>query len=120
MIGAALETRADDFVRLNVSQLQDSKRSDDATITPPYSRGYAAVKGFRDPNLKLTGDFHEAIFFATDGDTFFLSSTDPKMPMLVDRYSDAIFGIAPSRREDGKQVALEAVSKLYNEYVLNA
>lgn len=99
--------------------MQDSKRADDATITPPYSRGYAAMKGFSNPNLRLTGDFHEAMFFATDGDMFFLSSTDPKMPMLIDKYSEKIFGIAPSRQDAGQQIALQAVSKLYNKYVLN-
>ena len=120
MIGAALESRADEFVKLNVEQMQDSKRADDATITPKYSPGYAAFKGFSNPNLKLTGSFHKRMFFATDGRTFFLSSDDEKMPSLVGRYSDTIFGIAPSRKEKGQAVALGAVSELYNKMVLNA
>ena len=119
MIGAALESVADEFVALNVSQMQDSKRADDATITPKYSPKYAAFKGFPNPNLKLTGMFHKRMYFATTGKMFFLSSEDEKMPGLVDRYSEKIFGIAPSRQSKGQETAQNAIVKLYNREVLN-
>jgi len=119
MIGAALESVADEFVALNVSQMQDSKRADDATITPKYSPKYAAFKGFPNPNLKLTGMFHKKMYFSSNGRMFFINSEDEKTTALASRYSEKIFGIAPSRQSKGQEIAQNAVAQLYNREVLN-
>jgi hypothetical protein len=59
------------------------------------------------------------MYFATTGKMFFLSSEDEKMPSLVDRYSEKIFGIAPSRLSRGQETAQNAIAQLYNREVLN-
>jgi len=59
-IGTAINNSQDVILETNKRQLSESKLSTGKTITPPYSKGYAAFKGFKNPNLLLTGDFQDA------------------------------------------------------------
>jgi len=118
-IAEALDEKGQAFADINKMQMLESKRSDEATITPRYSPNYAKRKGFQNPNLKLTGDFQDDMFFQTDGREFFITSSDVKMPWLVDRYSEKIFGIAKSKAHIAQAIALSSLARLYNKFVLN-
>lgn len=118
-IAEALDEKGQSFADINKMQMLESKRSDEATITPRYSPNYAKRKGFSNPNLKLKGDFQADMFFQTDGREFFITSSDDKMPWLVDRYSEKIFGIAPSKAHIGQEIALSSIARIWNKFVLN-
>ncbi len=104
------------FVDLNIKQMLNSKDSNDELIEPEYSENYRRFKGFPNPNLKVSGDFHEGTFLITNENegTYFMSSFDHKMPLLVARYGEPIFGIAPSNESKATR---EASKNMFNNYV---
>ena len=104
------------FVDLNIKQMLNSKDSMDELIVPEYRKRYARFKGFPNPNLKLRGDFQDSMFMITNENegTYFISSFDPKMPLLVARYGEPIFGIAPSNEN---KASSEASNNMFNNYV---
>jgi hypothetical protein len=97
----------------------ESRRADGYQITPEYSPRYAKFKGFEFPNLYLTGAFQGDMFFMTEGKDFFITSSDDKMPALVDRYSEKIFGIPVTRQDEAQQIAHDSLARIYNKEVLN-
>ena len=120
MVTIALEEQGQAFTDINKSQMALSIRSDDHAITPLYSPAYAKKKGFTHPDLKVKGDFQDDMFFQTDGREFFITSSDVKMPWLVDHYSEKLFGIAPVRQQKAQGIALSSLARLYNKMVLDA
>ena len=96
LIAKAIQDSEKELVQLNRNQMLKSKDAKDTTIKPKYSAKYADFKGFDNPNLKLSGDFQKDMFLEVDTKHFFLESFDFKSPFLTGRYSDDIFGIAPS------------------------
>ncbi|TRZ51259.1 hypothetical protein D4R99_04620 [bacterium] len=120
IIAEALNENEDAFVQLNQEAMLNSMKSDGGRIEPAYrSQAYADKKGRNYPDLKLTGAFQGDMSFFTDGEEFFLTSNDPKMPKLVDKYTLKIFGIAPIYRPLAQGRALSTIARMFNKYVLN-
>jgi hypothetical protein len=84
---------------------------------PAYARMKAAmnpVPGLGVPDLKLTGDFWKGIYVDIRGDRVIIDSVDEKTQDLVDKYSEAIFGLnkntkAEFVREDLRPVFIKTV-----------
>jgi len=93
LIIKAVREREAELADLNVEQLEKSKYSTGETIEPEYSSDYASFKGFKNPDLKLTGDFHSGIFADVQGDVIEFDSTDFKASKLQGKYGDDIFGV---------------------------
>ncbi len=120
VIAEALNENEDAFVQLNQTAMLNSMKSDGGRIEPAYrSQAYANMKGRNYPDLKLTGAFQGDMSFFTDGEEFFLTSNDPKMRELVDKYSLKIFGIAPLYRPLAQGRALSSIARIWNKFVLN-
>lgn len=119
MIADSLQDVSEELIDINREQMQESKRADDQLITPKYSPGYAKFKGFQNPNLKLTGAFHEFMTFLTDGRMFQISSDDEKTGKLTGKYGLKIFGIAPSKQDKAQQISLSSLARVWNKFVLN-
>lgn len=105
------------LVELNRSQMLQSKDATDATITPAYSKGYAALKGFSNPDLKATGNFQKDMFLIAGPKEWFINSIDWKSPELSAKYSEDIFGIAPSNREKAEIEVSNHLYRLFKEKV---
>ena len=106
----AVQSSDNELVFLNKQQMLQSKLSDDTSILPEYSASYAAFKGFSKPDLKLTGDFQSEMFLIADNGQFQIASTDYKTPLLVNKYSENIFGIAPSNTEKAKAITTQKIA----------
>lgn len=118
-VADALNDEAAKFAEMNVNQMLDSLRSDNKVITPEYTPKTAKRKGFEFPNLFDTGDFQGDVFFISDGVDYFLTSGDWKTPLLIDKYTDKIFGIPDQRIPQAQQIALSSLARIYNQEVLN-
>ena len=91
------------IVELQTEQLMHGKDSTGGEIAPSYrNNAYADYKhaknplaGHGTPDLRLTGDFHRAIYFDTN--KMQPTSDDPKTPSLEEKYSNngknPIFGL---------------------------
>jgi hypothetical protein len=106
------EKNKEELADLNVSQMDEGLRSDGKKIVPQYSPNYAKFKGFKTPNLKLTGDFHSGVFVERKGDKLLFDSTDKKTDKLESRYSSNIFGIAPKNEQKAADELDEDLLKL--------
>lgn len=106
----AVQSSERGLVILNKRQMLQSKLSNDKPIFPEYSASYAAFKGFVEPNLKLTGDFQSEMFLEVDDGKFEISSHNYKTPLLIDLYSQRIFGIAPSNTEKAKAITTLSIA----------
>ena len=115
-IETAVNNSQDIILETNKRQLSESKLSTGKTITPPYSKGYAAFKGFKNPNLLLTGDFQDAMFLSVKPKEYLIGSTDWKSLLLIDKYSDFIFGIFYKEIVMAKTTS--EIEKLYIKNVL--
>lgn len=118
-IADAIEEVNQSLTDLNREQMLDSLRSDDRAITPEYSPKYAKRKGFEFPNLYDKGDFQSDMFLVNDGREFFITSADSKNPMLIEKYSDKIFGIPKSKQSIAQNISLSSLARIYNKFVLN-
>lgn len=116
----AVKNKEKNLVNINRSQMLNHKRADDKTIFPKYSPSYASFKGFKDPNLKLTGDFQKDMFLETKGNEFYISSKDGKTLKLIMQYSEDIFGIAPSNKPKAQQISVKELSRIYYKKLLSA
>ena len=84
----------DIIVELQKDQMMRGKDATGEDIAPSYrSDAYAEMKQRMNsqpdhgtPDLRLTGDFYNAFYFDTD--TLMVTSSDPKTPMLVEKYSN--------------------------------
>lgn len=118
MVNNTKEEMAD----LNISQLELGQEKTGNPITPEYrselyadfkkSIGSKAPEGT--PNLKLTGSFYDGINVQLNGMEYFISSTDGKMPDLVEKYGDDIFGLS---EENKSKYALDVLYYEIREYI---
>ena len=106
------EKNKEELADINVSQMDEGLRSDGKKIVPDYSPNYAKFKGFKTPNLKLTGDFHSGVFVERKGDKLLFDSTDDKTDKLESRYSSDIFGITPKNEQKAADEMDEDLLKL--------
>jgi len=109
------------LVDMNRRQMLASKRADGAPITPLYSNPYARRKGFKKPNLYVTGEFQSEMFLHVNENegTFFISSFDEKMKYLIKMYSLKIFGIAPKDLPQAQKISVDQLRSIYYLYVFN-
>lgn len=102
----------------NAQQLLEGEQPNGSKIEPQYkSEEYADLKESlypnpkRDkftPNLKLSGDFHEAIRAKPTKEEIIFENTDPKAPKLLRDYGD-VLGLSEKHKEE-----------LKNDYILPA
>lgn len=92
---------------MNISQLNDGKRSD-GSMLPNYSRTSVAVYGKPSGpmNLKDTGAFHKSITLKSNKVEAEIIATDSKTEMLKDFYGDDIIGLSE-----------ENIESLKNDYI---
>lgn len=95
-------------------------RGEDATgkITPEYSPGYAAFKGFTTPNLRLEGDFHRSVFAEALADGIEIDATDPKTERLVGKYGENILSLQDSSIDEFNEGILLSELQIKNERFL--
>lgn len=99
VLDSAMELK-DSIADLNVKQLEEGKRVDDASIIPEYqSQDYAKAKkaigakpALGTPDLKLTGDFYHGFYTDRKPDYLYTYSTDSKADKLNSKYPK-IFGL---------------------------
>lgn len=103
----------------NEAQLDQMKNADNKTITPSYSLNYAKFKGFKNPNLKLSGDFRNAMYIDFKANELQFSSTDWKTGLLTDKYGPDIFGLTKENAEKTFNTDKDAINKKTFNYISN-
>ena len=116
-IELAVMSNADSLVGLNIKQMLSSKLANDGAITPKYSKAYAKRKGFSDPNLRLKGDFQNDMDISVTKNKYSITSLDYKTPFLTKRYTEKIFGIAPSNQSEAQRLNDEKLASLYLKWL---
>lgn len=115
-------------IDMNTDQLYHGWTSEEERLIPSYGFDYGFMKnmmnslpGFRNPDLKLTGDFHDAFFVSREklySGYFEIDSTDWKTQHLVNRYGEKIFGLNPDNETEYfrghvmDQFAVEVMNRL--------
>lgn len=112
------------IVKLNTDNLLKGLTPLGQRLTPSYSRvKYAKAKnrfnplpGLGNPDLKLTGDFHNSFYIIAKKSAFTLEASDKKTGLLIDKYgSENIFGLTI---EDNKIVNYEIILPRLLQWVL--
>jgi len=116
----ALEKNKEKIVELNVEQLYDyginslGIRIDTYDPYSPYTIRVKKEKGqpYDRVTLRDTGDFHKSFEVVFDPASFYITATDGKTQMLVERYGERIFGLtAENRKELTEQYVIPEVAK---------
>jgi len=107
------------LVDLNKKQLHNSRLANGNPIKPLYSNSYAAVKGFRTPDLRDTGDFYRAMFIKYQSKAYTISSEDWKTSSLEAKYSKDIFGIGKENQARAQEITTGLLGVIYKQEVLN-
>lgn len=118
-----IESIVDDNQRLldlNRKQLRvEHKTAKDKPITPPYSSWTASLKGFRTPDLYDTGELQRTLVIeATKDGHYYISGTTDYTGSLMERYTEDIFGIAPSMQKEAQSITAAELRDLYQKTVL--
>ena len=115
----------EDLEQLNKDQLEAGKLSNDQSIRPSYNPGYAIWKKNNYPqsfaghvNLKLDGNLYNNLEIRVRGNDYELFSNVPYAARLSDKYSDKIFGIAPSNQNKAKAITTKLIAEQYKRLVL--
>lgn len=93
----------EELADLNVSQMEKGIGGDGNKIIPDYSPNYAAFKGFKTPDLKVTGDYHSSIEVEIKNKKTLYTSSDAgsdKVRWLDDYYDNMQYGIAPQNEQE--------------------
>jgi len=109
-----------ELLDLNREQLKvEHKDINDQLITPQYSKSYAKQKGFKTPDLYVTGELFKSLTIEAKGQTFEINGNTDYTEKLIDQYSSDVFGIAKSKRPRAKQITTKQLSNDYQKAVLN-
>jgi hypothetical protein len=109
-----------ELLDLNREQLKvEHATINDQKIIPQYSKAYAKQKGFKTPDLFVTGELFKSLTIETKGSTFEINGNTDYTPKLIEWYSPDIFGIAKSKRPRAKQITTKQLSEDYQKAVLN-
>ena len=123
-IDSYIESIVDDneaLLDLNRRQLKEEhKTAKGKPVSPQYSRSYAAFKGFKTPNLFLTGEFQRAFTIEAKGKAFNISSSDDKTEKLTDKYGTDIFGISKEDQQDAQAITIKELAKVYKKVVFQS
>ena len=119
-IAIAVQDSEPEIIKQNTRQMLNSELSDGSPILPKYSDAYAKRKGFRNPNLRLSGDFQNDMFLTTNENdrTYFVSSLDFKTPFLVEKYTLNVFGLTDKSLKVVRPVATKKLAEFYKQKVL--
>jgi len=96
------EKNKEELADLNVSQMEKGIGGDGKKIKPDYAPFYADFKGFKTPNLKVTGDYHSSISVERKGEKLLFFSDDEgseKVSFLEDHYRNEQYGISPQNEQ---------------------
>lgn len=93
LIVKAAKLTTDQLADLNVEQMDQGLLSTGNKIQPDYSPSYEKYKGFKTPNLKDEGDFHDETYAKVIGSEIEFGSTDWKSNKLQIHYTKNIFGV---------------------------
>ena len=112
--------------QLNKDHLLKSKLSNDASISPAYRKSYSNWKRFNypgsfgdgKPNMFLTGDMFDNMELVSDGVNYEIESLVSYSANLIDKYSDKIFGVAPSNQDKAYAITTPLLAQKYNTLVL--
>ena len=123
----------EDLEAINKEQLQSSKLANDRPIinrftnSPNYSPSYAAWKkklfasSFKDGkvNLFLTGNLYDHLEIKVKGRKYQLLSLVSYAAGLIRKYSNLIFGIAPSNQQRAQAITTRLLAKEYKRRVFS-
>jgi hypothetical protein len=106
-----IESNQQKTVDLNKKQMLSHSDADGnplihkSTGSENLSKRYARKTGKKKPDLKLTGDFQEAMFLMMpDEKSYFIGSKDHKVKWLAESYGQKIFGVAPDNQPKAQEV----------------
>jgi len=104
---------------LNREQLRvEHKTKKDQPISPKYSRGYAAFKGFSTPDLYDTGELQRTLRIEAKGKAYNIEGTTDYSNKLVGWYGPDIYGVPISKQPDAKSITSGMLAELYRKFVL--
>lgn len=123
----------EDLEAINKEQLRSSKLANDRPIVnrftnrPNYSPSYAFWKrkffssSFGDGkiNLLLTGTLYDNLEIKVKGRKYQLLSLVSHAASLIRKYSNLIFGIAPSNRQKAQAITTKLLAKEYRRRVFS-
>lgn len=103
-----------EILNLNRSQLKDEHSLiDDTPIRPQYSKNYAEFKGFKTPDLFLSGDLFRGLTIESKGNKYEIKGHTDYTPKLIKQYGKGIFGIAKSKQPAAKIITTKQLAKEY-------
>ncbi len=118
---AHIEAAVDDnqqLLNLNKSQLKDEHATiNDSPILPPYSNEYAALKGFRTPDLYFSGDLFKSMTIEAKGTQYIIEGHTDYTEKLKAKYK-GIFGVAKSKQSIAKQITTKLLAQFYKAEVI--
>lgn len=111
----------EELLNLNRKQLKEEhKTKKDQPISPEYVAWYARLKGFRTPDLFVTGELYRSMTIEAKGNQYDIKGHTDYTKKLIDKYTGDIFGIAISMQSQAKKLTTEALSKLYRRFVFKS
>ena len=107
-IRKAVQENTDKIVELNVEQLYEygiNSLGISIDTYAPYSPYTVRVKNEKGQptdrvTLRDTGDFHKSFGAVVGPVDFYITATDYKTDMLVERYGEKIFGLIPQNKTE--------------------
>jgi len=112
----------DEVVDLNTeNQLSKGLRSSGKQM-PPYSDASVTFFGKPSGAIRLfdEGDFYRGFYLTTKKFPFIVSSKDDKTDMLVDEYTEDIFGFTPDSRSKIKEIIIDEVQEDFKKAISKA
>jgi hypothetical protein len=99
----SIKENSREYLNMNKDQMKKGEMPNGTLIKPRYSLDwYAHMKeqmnplpGFKNPDLKLTGQFHLGMFMKVEGEDIIVGSSDSKADDLEKKYgsSSSIYGL---------------------------
>lgn len=115
LVAQAGAMNSEELADINVSQMDSGIDGDGKALKPDYSPSYAKFKGFKTPNLKVTGDYHSSIDVENKNGRLLFFSDDEgsdKVSFLEDHYDNKQYGIAPQNEQKAADEIDEDLTKI--------
>lgn len=116
LVDSSIEATEGQLLDFNREQLDKGKRSDSQNITPDYSLPYAKRKGFKTPNLKVTGEFHRSLSAKIKARSIEIEGKRQNKGFdvaahLEKRYTSNIYGLTDSNQTKYNKIFLPVFQK---------